>query len=206
MEEEQAQTLATIFAAVEDPRIERTKRHKVLDILLIALCGVICGAEGWAEIEEFGRTKEAWLQSFLELPNGIPSHDTFGRVFARIDSQQFETCFLEWVQRISGVMKGVIAVDGKTLRRSHDRAHGKKALQRVERLGFGEAPGVSATGAQREKSNEITAIPVLLRQLALAGCIVTSDAMGTQTQIASQMREQEGDDALALKENQATML
>jgi hypothetical protein len=131
MEEEQAQTLATIFAAVEDPRIERTKRHKLLDILLIALCGVICGAEGWAEIEEFGRTKEAWLQSFLELPNGIPSHDTFGRVFARIDSQQFETCFLEWVQRISGVMKGVIAVDGKTLRRSHDRAHGKKALHLV---------------------------------------------------------------------------
>jgi hypothetical protein len=102
MEEEQAQTLATIFAAVEDPRIERTKRHKLLDILLIALCGVICGAEGWAEIEEFGRTKEAWLQSFLE-----------------------------WVQRISGVMKGVIAVDGKTLRRSHDRANGKKALHLV---------------------------------------------------------------------------
>ncbi len=164
MEEEQAQTLATLFAAVEDPRIERTRRHKVLDILLIALCGVICGAEGWAEIEEFGRTKEAWLPSFLELPNGIPSHDPFGRVCARIDSQQCETCFLEWVQRISGVMKGVIAVDGKTLRRSHERAHGKKALQRVERLGFGEAPGVSATGAQREKSNEITAIPVLLRQ------------------------------------------
>ncbi len=204
MEEEQAQTLATIFAAVEDPRIERTKRHKLLDILLIALCGVICGAEGWAEIEEFGRTKEAWLQSFLELPNGIPSHDTFGRVFARIDSQQFETCFLEWVQRISGVIKGVIAVDGKTLRRSHDRANGKKALHLVSAWAS-ENRLVLAQLATEEKSNEITAIPVLLRQLALAGCIVTIDAMGTQTQIASQIREQEGDYALALKENQATM-
>ena len=201
MEEEQAQTLATIFAAVEDPRIERTKRHKLLDILLIALCGVICGAEGWAEIEEFGRTKEAWLQSFLELPNGIPSHDTFGRVFARIDSQQFETCFLEWVQRISGVMKGVIAVDGKTLRRSHDRANGKKALHLVSAWAS-ENRLVLAQLATEEKSNEITAIPVLLRQLALAGCIVTIDAMGTQTQIASQIREQEGDYApLAQRES-----
>jgi predicted transposase YbfD/YdcC len=170
----------------------------------VASTGVICGAEGWAEIEEFGRTKEAWLQSFLELPNGIPSHDTFGRVFARIDSQQFETCFLEWVQRISGVIKGVIAVDGKTLRRSHDRANGKKALHLVSAWAS-ENRLVLAQLATEEKSNEITAIPVLLRQLALAGCIVTIDAMGTQTQIASQIREQEGDYALALKENQATM-
>src|SRR5260221_5915411 len=204
MEEEQAQSLATIFAAVEDPRIERTKRHKLLDILLIALCGVICGAEGWAEIEEFGRTKEAWLQSFLELPNGIPSHDTFGRVFARIDSQQFETCFLEWVQRISGVIKGVIAIDGKTLRRSHDRAASKKALHVVSAWAV-ENRLVLAQLATEEKSNEITAIPVLLQQLALAGCIVTIDAMGTQTKIAEQIIEQQGDYALALKENQGTM-
>jgi hypothetical protein len=131
MEEEQVEPLASIFAAVEDPRIERTKRHKLLDILLIALCGVICGAEGWVDIEEFGQTKEAWFHTFLDLPNGIPSHDTFGRLFARLDPNQVETCFLHWVQSISKEITGVIAVDGKTVRRSHDRGKGKKALHMV---------------------------------------------------------------------------
>jgi hypothetical protein len=102
-----------------------------VDIILIAVCGVICGAEGWVEIEEFGRTKQAWLETFLELPNGIPSHDTFGRVFALIDPKQFETCFLYWIQSVSDQIKGVIAIDGKTLRRSHDRGKGKKALHMV---------------------------------------------------------------------------
>ncbi len=204
MEEEQVEPLVSIFAAVEDPRIERTKRHKLLDILLIALCGVICGAEGWVDIEEFGQTKEAWFHTFLDLPNGIPSHDTFGRVFARLDPNQVETCFLHWVQSISKEIKGVIAVDGKTVRRSHDRGKGKKALHMVSAWAS-ENRLVLAQLATEEKSNEITAIPVLLRHLALAGCIVTIDAMGTQTQIASQIREQEGDYALALKDNQGTM-
>lgn len=126
MEEEKAHDLATIFAAVEEPRIERTKQHQLVDSIIIALCGVICGAEGWVEIEEFGRSKAAWFRTFLALPNGIPSHDTFGRVFARIDPKQFEACFFQWVQSISEEIKGVIAVDGKTLRRSHDRGKGKK--------------------------------------------------------------------------------
>lgn len=204
MEEEKALALATIFAAVEDPRVERTKRHKLIDILIIALCGVICGADGWVEIEEFGRTKQAWFQTFLELPNGIPSHDPFGRVFARIDPKQFETSFLQWVQSISEQIKGVIAVDGKTLRRSHDHAHGKKALHLVSAWAS-ENRLVLAQMATEEKSNEMTAIPLLLRHLALAGCIVTIDAIGTQTYIASQIIEQHGDYALALKENQGHM-
>jgi predicted transposase YbfD/YdcC len=204
MEEEKAFDLATIFAAVEDPRIERTKLHRLVDILMIAVCGVICGADGWVEIEEFGKAKEAWFRTFLAFPNGIPSHDTFGRVFARLDPKQFEACFLQWVHSVSEEIKGVIAVDGKTLRRSHDRAEGKKALHLVSAWAS-ENRMVLAQLATEEQSNEITAIPALLRQLALAGCIVTIDAMGTQTQIASQMIEQEGDYALALKENQGTM-
>lgn len=204
MEEEKAEDLATIFAAVEDPRVERTKRHLLRDILIIALCGVICGAQGWVEIEEFGKSKQAWFQTFLELPNGIPSHDTFGRVFARIDPKQFEACFLQWVQSISQQIQGVIAIDGKTLRRCHDHGNGKKALHLVSAWAS-ENRLVLAQMATEEKSNEITAIPVLLRQLALTSCIVTIDAMGTQRQIAAQIIEQEGDYALALKENQGSL-
>lgn len=171
---------------------------------MIAVCGVICGADGWVEIEEFGKAKAAWFHSWLALPNGIPSHDTFGRVFARLDPKQFEACFLNWVQSVSEEIRGVIAVDGKTLRRSHNRAEGKNALHLVSAWAS-ENRMVLAQLATEEKSNEITAIPALLRQLALTGCIVTIDAMGTQTQIASQIIEQEGDYALALKENQRTM-
>jgi predicted transposase YbfD/YdcC len=183
MEEEKALDLVTIFASVEDPRIDRTKLHRLVDIIIIAVCGVICGAEGWVEIEEFGRTKQAWLETFLELPHGIPSHDTFGRVFAHIDPKQFEACFLHWIQSVSEEIKGVIAVDGKTLRRSHERGKAKKALHMVSAWAW-ENRLVLAQLATEEKSNEITAIPVLLRQLALTGCIVTIDAMGTQTRDA----------------------
>jgi len=204
MEENDLRDLETIFAQVADPRVERTKRHRLRDIIILAICGVICGAEGWVEIEEFGKAKEAWFTKLLNLPNGIPSHDTFGRVFAHIDPKQFEASFLQWVQGISQTVQGVIAIDGKTLRRSHDRAAGKKALHMVSAWAV-ENRLVLAQLATEEKSNEITAIPVLLRQLALAGCIVTIDAMGTQTKIADQIVEQRGDYALALKENQGTM-
>jgi predicted transposase YbfD/YdcC len=204
MEEVELHDLETIFAQVEDPRVERTKRHRLRDIIIIAICGVICGAEGWVEIEEFGRAKEAWFTDLLKLSNGIPSHDTFGRVFAHIDPKQFEASFLEWVRGISKTVQGVIAIDGKTLRRSHNHGEGKKALHMVSAWAV-ENRLVLAQLATEEKSNEITAIPVLLRQLALAGCIVTIDAMGTQTKIASQIIEQEGDYALALKENQGNL-
>jgi predicted transposase YbfD/YdcC len=204
MEERELRDLETIFAQVEDPRVERTKLHRLRDIIIIAICGVLCGAEGWVEIEEFGRAKQAWFTDVLTLPNGIPSHDTFGRVFAHIDPKQFEASFVQWVQGLSKTVQGVIAIDGKTLRRSHDQAAGKKALHMVSAWAV-ENRLVLAQIATEEKSNEITAIPVLLRQLALAGCIVTIDAMGTQTKIAAQIIEQEGEYALALKENQENL-
>jgi len=204
MDEGALQDLETIFRQVEDPRVERTKRHRLRDSIILAICGVICGAEGWVEIEEFGKAKQAWFTELLRLPHGIPSHDTFGRVFAHLDPKQFETSFFQWVQAISTTVQGVIAIDGKTLRRSHDRAAGKKALHVVSAWAV-ENRLVLAQLATEEKSNEITAIAVLLRQLALAGCIVTIDAMGTQTKIAGQIIEQEGEYALALKENQENL-
>ena len=200
MEENTQSDLESLFAHVEDPRMERTKRHRLRDIIVLAICGVLCGAEGWVEIEEFGKAKEAWFTELLKLPNGIPSHDTFGRVFSLIDPKQFEASFLQWVQGLSQTLKGVIAIDGKTLRRSHDQGQGKKALHVVSAWAV-ENRLVLAQLATEEKSNEITAIPLLLEQLALRGCIVTIDAMGTQTKIAKQILEQEGDYALALKDN-----
>ena len=120
------------FAALDDPRIDRTKRHKLLDIVTIAICGTICGADNWVDIELFGNCKEEWFKSFLELPNGIPSHDTFGDVFARLDPEQFQHCFIEWVQAVAQLTQGeVVAIDGKTVRRSHDRTLGKGAIHMV---------------------------------------------------------------------------
>jgi DDE family transposase len=120
------------------------------DIIIIAICGVICGADGWVGIEEFGRAKEAWLSELLQLPNGIPSHVTFGRVFAHIDPKQFEASFQQWVQGISTTIEGVIAIDGKTSRRTHDHAAGKKALQRVACMGCRKPPGVGSVGHRGE--------------------------------------------------------
>ena len=120
------------FAALDDPRIDRTKRHKLLDIVTIAICGTICGADNWVDIELFGNCKEAWFKSFLELPGSIPSHDTFGDVFARLDPEQFQRCFIEWVQAVADVTQGeVVAIDGKTVRRSHDRTAGKQTIHMV---------------------------------------------------------------------------
>lgn len=172
--------------------------------MILAICGVLCGADGWVEIEEFGKAKESWFTKLLQLPNGIPSHDTFGRVFSLIDLKQFEASFIQWVQGISQTAKGVIAIDGKTLRRSHDQSAGKKALHLVSAWAA-ENRLVLAQLATEGKSNKITAIPLLLEQLALSGCIVTIDAMGTQTKIAEQIIEQGGDYALALKDNHGNL-
>lgn len=204
MEETFLRDLDSLFAQVEDPRMDRTKRHRLRDIIILAICGVICGAEGWVEIEEFGKAKEVFFTELLDLPNGIPSHDTFGRVFALLDSKQFEARFVQWVQGISRTVKGVVAIDGKTLRRSHDRGNGKKALHLVSAWAV-ENRLILAQLATEEKSNEITAIPLLLQQLVLKGCIVTIDAMGTQRTIAEQIIEQEGEYALALKDNQGNL-
>jgi predicted transposase YbfD/YdcC len=193
------------FQALEDPRISPATRHKLLDVVAIALCAVICGADTWVEVEAFGRAKQEWLRTFLELPHGIPAHDTFGRVFAALDPAQFEAGFRSWVTAVAAASGGtVVAVDGKTLRRSHDVGQGKDALVLVSawaeanRLVLGQV-------AVDPGSNEIPAIPALLRQLALAGCIVTVDAMGCQTAIATQIATQQADYVLALKENQPTL-
>jgi predicted transposase YbfD/YdcC len=187
---------------LRDPRVERTKHHQLLDIILIAICAVLCGAEGWVEVEAFGKAKKKWLKRFLALPHGIPSHDTFGRVFAALDAAKFQRCFLEWVQAVNVLTAGqVVAIDGKTLRRSHDQRQGKAALHLVSawatanRLVLGQV-------AVDAKSNEITAIPELLRLLDLKGCIVTIDAAGTQTAIAEQIVAGGADYVLALKGNQ----
>lgn len=197
--------LTAYFADLDDPRIDRTKLHKLLDIVVIAICGVICGADTWVDIEDFGKSKEAWFRRFLELPNGVPSHDTFGAVFARLDPDQFQNCFLHWVQAVASVTKGqVIAIDGKTARRSYDRPSGKKAVHMVNawatanRLVLGQAK----VGT---KSNEISAIPELLQLLEVSGCIVTIDAMGCQTEIAQQIITAGADYVLAVKENQGTL-
>lgn len=201
----QVRSLVELFAGLEDPRVARAQRHSLLAMVTIALCGVICGAESWVEIAEFGQAKAAWFATFLDLPNGIPSHDTFGRVFARLDAQQFEACFAAWMQAVAGVLPAqVIALDGKTVRRSHDRANGKAALHLVSAWASANRL-VLAQVAVDDHSNEITALPVLLRQLAVSGCVVTIDAMGCQVVLAEQILAQEGDYVLALKDNQPTL-
>ncbi len=196
--------LASYFATVDDPRIDRTKAHNLLDIIVITICAVICGADDWVGVAEFGTSKAAWLKGFLELPNGIPSHDTFGRVFARINPDQFQQSFLQWVQAVQTVRTDIIAIDGKTHRGSHDRPNGQAALHLVSawaaenRLVLGQI-------AVNDKSNEITAIPQLLDLLDLRGCTVTIDAMGCQTAIAAKIRDGQGHYVLALKANQTTL-
>ena len=190
------------FGGLEDPRIERNKLHKLLDIIVIAICGVICGADNWVDIEMFGIKKEAWLRQFLELPNGIPSHDTFGRVFGLLNGEQFQQCFYEWVKAVNQVTSGqVIAIDGKQLRRSMDNYLGKGAIYMVNAWASANQV-VLGQRKVNDKSNEITAIPELLAMLEISGCIITIDAMGCQTEIAHQIVARQGDYVLAVKENQ----
>ncbi len=190
------------FSKVSDPRIDRSKEHKLIDIIAIAICAVICGAEGWVDIELFGKSKLPWLKSFLELPNGIPSHDTFGRVFSMIDAQQFQLAFYEWVWAVNDIIQGqIINLDGKQLRGSKDQVLGKRAIYMVSAWAE-ENELVLGQRKVAEKSNEITAIPELLKLLAISGCIVTVDAIGTQTNIAKTITEAEADYVLSVKENQ----
>jgi predicted transposase YbfD/YdcC len=189
------------FADLEDPRIERTKLHDLLDILVIAICAIICGADDWVAVQEFGEAKEDWFRGFLELRNGIPSHDTFGRVFAHLDPDQFHTCFMNWMTAVSELIQGqVIAVDGKTLRRSHDKKLGKGAIVMVSAWATANRLVLGQVKVD-DKSNEITAVPELLRALDISGCIITTDAMGCQKEIASLVVEGKGDYVLALKDN-----
>jgi len=190
------------FSKVNDPRKDRTKNHKLIDIIVIAICAVICGADGWVDIELFGNSKQRWLATFLEIPNGIPSHDTFGRVFSLIDAQQFQLAFYEWVLAVNEIVQGqIINIDGKCLRGSDDKELGKRAIYMVS--AWAEANEL-VLGQRKvdEKSNEITAIPELLKLLDVSGCIVTIDAMGTQTNIAKTIVEANADYILSVKENQ----
>ena len=193
------------FASLPDPRIERHRWHKLSDIVVIAVCAVLCGAESYPAIEDFGQEREEWLRQFLELPAGIPSHDTFNRVFRLLDPVQFQGCFLRWMQAVAEVTAGeVVALDGKALRRSFEKGTAKRAIHMVS--AWASENGVVL--GQRKvdtKSNEITAIPALLELLALKGCIVTNDAMGCQRASAQKIVEQGADYVLALKGNQPTL-
>jgi len=205
MSERDRVSIVDCFADMEDPRFAHLCLHKLIDILVIAICAVICGANNWVEIADFGRAKYAWLKQFLELPCGIPSHDTFGRVFAVLDPEKFAQHFLEWVRGVAQVTKGqVIAVDGKALRGSHDLAAGQQAIHMVS--AWANENGLTLGQVSVDaKSSEITAVPELLQLLDVAGCIITVDALNCQKATAQQIVAQGADYILAVKDNQPTL-
>lgn len=193
------------FGGLKDPRVERTKDHKLIDILVIAICAIICGANDWTAVAEYGQDNYAWFKSFLALPNGIPSHDTFWRVFGALEPEQFQNCFVAWIQAVSQVTAGeIIALDGKFVRGSHDKGNGRKAIDMVSAWASSNRLVLGQRKVD-DKSNEITAIPALLRTLAIRGCIVTIDAIGCQSKIAETIVEQGADYVLQLKENQGQL-
>jgi predicted transposase YbfD/YdcC len=194
-------SIAHHFADLIDPRIDRSRLHELLDIVTIAICAVIAGADSWDDIEDFGRVKYEWLKTFLDLPNGIPSHDTFRRLFERLDPDEFQRGFLGWIEALhEATERQVIAIDGKTLRRSFDRAKGQSALHMVHAWATANHLLLGQVAVD-QKSNEITAIPKLLRMLEISGAIVTIDAMGCQKEIAHTIRDRKADYILALKAN-----
>ena len=194
--------LLHILRELPDPRVARTRLHKFEDILLISICALLCGAESFEDMELFGDTKEPWLRTFLELPHGIPSHDTFNRLFAALDPQCFLEAFMRWTQSLRTALAGeVVAIDGTALRRALDAGESPKVIVSAWASGHGLVLGQRKVD---EKSHEITAVPELLRTLELAGCIVTLDAMGCQRRIAREITEADADYVLALKGNQGT--
>lgn len=198
------------FSDLKDPRVvDRNKRHRLDDIFAITILGTICGADNWVEITQFALSREPWLREFLELPHGIPSHDTLGRVFALLDATAFETCFTQWAHSLptfmkSGLRREVIAIDGKTSRGSHNRNKGQKPLHMVSAWATDQGL-VLGQVSTKEKSNEIEAIPRLLNMIAVENAIVTIDAMGCQKAIATQIKHQKADYILSLKDNHPTL-
>lgn len=205
MSESLLASIEACFSDVQDPRVQGRCDHQLLDILVIAICGVLCGADSWVAIETFSLAKQAWLQQFLALPNGIPAHDTFGYVFARLDAQAFQTSFARWVQRVFQVTdEQVVAIDGKTLRRRHDKHLGKEAIHMVSAWASANRIVLGQYKVD-DKSNEITAIPALLKLLYVRGCLVTIDAMGCQKKIAQAVRDAHADYLLRVKDNQGQL-
>src|SRR5919197_865835 len=183
-------SIAEHFGRLTDLRMEELIEHRLLDIIVIAICGVICGADSGVEIEEFGKAKQDWLKGFLDLPNGIPSHDTVGRVFGCLSACQFQACFMSWIEAVFRATEGrVVTTDGTRVRRSYDRGSNKAAIHMVSAWACANRVVLGQVKTE-EKSNEITAIPELLKLLELNGCIVTLDAMGCQREIAEKIREQ----------------
>lgn len=205
MEERTVVSIKEHFSLLSDPRVLLKTRHKLVDVVVITLCAIIAGADDWVEISAFGREKEEWFKTFLELPGGIPSHDTFGRVFALIDPDEFGKCFISWIRSTLPMSDSdVIAIDGKTARRSHDRANGKSAIHMVSAWAVHNRLILGQIKAD-DKSNEITAIPELLKLVDIKGCVVTTDAMGCQKEIAKQIVDQGGDYVFSLKGNQGNL-
>lgn len=205
MPESAITSLKAHFGELPDPRAQHSIEHLLIDIVMITICAVICGAESWVEIEHYGIAKQEWLGTFLELPHGIPSHDTLERVFARLRPEPLQQCFLHWVQAVFEISDGqLIAVDGKTLRGSYQQG-GKQGMIHMVSAWAAQSRLVLGQRKVNQKSNEITAIPELLAILDLEGAIVSIDAMGCQTAIAQQIVEQQGDYVLALKGNQGNL-
>ena len=190
------------FSNLPDPRTkEHKKEHKLIDIIFITVAAVICGAEDWNDIEEYGQRKEEWLKTILELPCGIPSHDTFNRVFSLIDPVALQQCFISWVQSMAKISKGqIISIDGKRMCNSGEQ--GKKAIIHMVSAWSNDNNMVLGQVKVNDKSNEITAIPALLDLLMVKGCWITIDAMGCQKEIAIKIKEKEAEYILAVKDNQ----
>jgi predicted transposase YbfD/YdcC len=204
------EAFAACFESLEDPRNGNAGRHDLLELLMIAFCTVLSGGQTAVDMQDFARAKEGFLRGFLTLKNGLPSHDTFSRVFRALDPDQFRSCFQQFMGRFAQTCQGVIAIDGKVLRRSFDTASGKSALHMVSAWGCEQRLVLSACRSMAQiatdaKSNEITAVPALLKMLSLKGCIVTADALNCQRGIAQDIVDQGGDYALALKGNQGTL-
>lgn len=198
-------TLIESFEGLTDPRNPDDISHKLIDIIVITILAMLCGANTWNDIELFGKSKLIWLRTFLELPNGIPSHDTFNRVFSSLNPNEFHQCFMEWVSILhEKISREIVAVDGKTVRRSKGTSKKQKAIHVVSAWANKNKLVLGQIKVD-DKSNEITAIPELLKMLDISGCIITIDAMGTQTEIAKTIIESGADYVLALKENQKTL-
>lgn len=205
MSEQPLTRIEACFGDIYDARVQGRCDYPLVEVIPIAICAILAGAEGWTDIETFGKIKESWLKQFLKLEKGIPSHDTFGDVFGMIDGDEFQRSFMRWVEGVFTVTAGdVVAIDGKTARRSHDKSIGKDAIHMVS--AWASTNGI-VLGQRKvdDKSNEITAIPELLELLSITGCIVTIDAMGCQKKIAQKIRDKQADYVLAVKDNQGNL-